>query len=66
MPLLRKTPKRDKATTMTTIRALIRSLRDHGTLPLFIENAATSQYNQKAPQPAAKAISTARTVVSVP
>ncbi|MDA8116057.1 MAG: hypothetical protein M0000_01505 [Actinomycetota bacterium] len=51
---------------MKTIRALIRSLRDHGTLPLFIENAATSQYNQKAPQPAAKAISTARTVVSVP
>ncbi len=62
-PWPRKTPKRAKITTITTSTALIRSSRDHGTLPLFLdlENAATSQYNQKAPHPAAKTISTART-----
>ena len=46
---------------MPTITALIRSSRDHGTLPRFMDNAATSQYNQKAAHPTAKAISTART-----
>lgn len=39
---------------MTTIRALSRSSRDQGTRPLFMENAATSQYNQKAPHPTAE------------
>ena len=44
---------------MTAITARIRSSRDHGTRPLFVEKAATSQYNQKAAQPTAKTSSTA-------
>jgi hypothetical protein len=47
---------------MTTISALIRSSRDHGMWPCFMERAATSQYSQKAAHPAAKTSSTARIV----
>src|SRR5579885_2542354 len=41
--------------------ALIRSSRDHGTRPRFIEKASTSQYSQNAAQPTAKTVSTALT-----
>ena len=34
------------------------SSRDHGTRPLFIEKAATSQYSQNAAEPTAKTSST--------
>ena len=49
---------------MTAITALIRSSRDHGMRPLFIEKAATSQYSQNAAHPAAKMSSTALIVGS--
>ena len=39
--------------------ALIRSSRDHGTRPVFMEKAAASQYSQNAAQPTAKTSSTA-------
>ena len=59
----RKTPKRTKTIATTMIRALIRSSRDHGTRPLFIEKAATTQYSQNAAHPTAK---TSSTVVTRP
>src|SRR5579875_525882 len=62
---LRKTPRRTKITTMTAIKALILNSLDHGTLPLFMDKAATSQYNQNAPHPTAKTISTACTGASL-
>src|SRR5215471_2246639 len=46
-------------TTTTTITTRIRSSRDHGTRPLFMEKAATSQYSQNTPHPTAKTTSTA-------
>ena len=46
-PWPRNTPKRIKTITTTAITALIRSSRDQGTRPLFIEKAATSQYSQQ-------------------
>ena len=58
-PWPRNAPKRTKTITTTTITALIRSSRDHGTRPLFIEKAATSQYSQNAAHPTAKTSSTA-------
>jgi hypothetical protein len=40
------------------ITSLIRSSRDQGTRPGFMENAAKSQYSQSAPHPTAKTIPT--------
>jgi hypothetical protein len=51
---------------MTAITALIRNSRDHGTRPLVVENAATSQYSQNAAQPTAKTSSTARILAILP
>jgi FMN reductase [NAD(P)H] len=62
-PWPRNAPTRIKMTTRTTINARIRSSRDHAILPRLIENAATSQYSQKAPQATAKMSSTALTGV---
>jgi hypothetical protein len=58
-PWLRNAPKRIKRITTTAITALMRSSRDHGTRPLFVEKAATSQYSQNAAQPTAKTSSVA-------
>src|SRR5581483_12046732 len=58
-PWPRNAPTRIKRMTTTAITALIRSSRDHGTRPLFIEKAATSQYSQNAAHPTAKTSSTA-------
>src|SRR5580704_94362 len=57
-PCPRKAPKRSKRITTTTIATLIPSSRDHGTRPLFIEKAATSQYSQNAAHPMARRSST--------
>src|SRR5579871_5452730 len=58
-PWPRKAPTRTRTTTTTTITALIRNWRDHGTRPLLIEKAATSQYSQNNAHPTAKTNSTA-------
>ena len=47
---------------MTTMTAPMASSRDHGTRPLFIEDAAKSQYSQNAAHTRAKTSSTARIV----
>ena len=44
---------------MMTIATLMPSSRDHGTRPLFMEKAATSQYSQNAAHTTAKTSSTA-------
>jgi hypothetical protein len=48
-----------KRITTTTITALMRSSRDQGTRPFFVEKAAVSQYSQNAAHPTAKTSSTA-------
>src|SRR5579875_353470 len=60
-PTPRKTLKRSRTTTMTAIRTLTWTPRDHETRPFFTPKAATIQYNQKAAHPTAKTISTAGT-----